>query len=337
LEAIGLMYVCRLFHRDQPFEQIDARLLAGGKLTVGRDTAADWTLADEAGTLSRIHFTLAVEGEALTIIDSSTNGTFLPNGERVPRDVPMPLAVRDVLRFGALSLLVDRPDESEIAPDRTQFLPAGFLADLPKVWVEDGTPIPPRPRHQDESLIEAFCEGANLDSSALSGEDPAELMRRLGALYQQAVLGLATLMTERARLKGDHSLDQTTISAADNNPFKWMPTRKLATTLLCTPQPGFLGDAEAVRASFEDVARHLAGLAAGGNAALLAVMERLSPASIDAEAQAQGFSLKGRAAVARDIHARRHAALAGSDRGIVDRAFAQGYAGAGDADAPEDA
>jgi len=319
------MYVCRLFRRDQPFEQIDARLLADGRLSVGRDPAADWPLDDEAGTLSRIHFTLVLDGDGLTLIDSSTNGTFLGNGERAPRDVAVPITLHETLRFGALALVVDRPAEDDEAPDGTRFLPAGVAAPLPGDWL-DG-PAAPRPRHRDESLIEAFCEGARLDSSALSGEDPAELMRRLGALYQQTVLGLATLMAERARFKGDRDLDRTTIGAADNNPFKWAPTRKLALALLCAPQPGFLGDAEAVRLSFEDVARHFSAMAAGSNAALLAVLEHLSPAAIDAEAERQGFSLRGRATLAREIHARRHAALTGENRALVERAFTDAYAG----------
>jgi predicted component of type VI protein secretion system len=316
------MYVCRLFHRNQPFEQIDARILSAGSLSLGRDRKADWPLTDEAGLLSRIHLTLAVNGDALTLTDHSTNGTFLGNGERVPRDVPVPVAARDVLRFGALTLIVDMPSESE-ANDATQFLPTGLAAPIPAQWI-DG-PTPPRARHHDESLIEAFCEGAQIDSSMLSGEDPEDLMRHLGALYQQAVLGVATLMAERARFKGGHDLDRTTISAADNNPFKWAPTRKLALSLLCAPRAGFLSGAEAVRVSFEDITQHLEGFAAGSNAAVNFVSDHLSPAAIDAEAEKQGFSLRGRAAVARDVHARRHDALRAADKALVGRAFSKAY------------
>jgi predicted component of type VI protein secretion system len=47
------MFICRLFHRDRPFEQIEARLLADGAITVGRDPNADWPLPDPEATLSR--------------------------------------------------------------------------------------------------------------------------------------------------------------------------------------------------------------------------------------------------------------------------------------------
>lgn len=329
------MFVFRLFHRDRPFDQIDTRRLAGGSLSVGRDPAADWPLEDDNGTLSRIHFTLTVAEGALLLTDSSTNGTFLGSGDRAPRDIAIPIARRETLRFGALSLLIDEPEETGEALEGTrQILPAAGAMPLPGAW-SDG-PATARPRHPDESLIEAFCEGAQLDSSALSGEDPAELMRRLGATYQQTVLGLATLMAERTRFKGDHQLDRTTIGAADNNPFKWTPTRRLALSLLCAHEPGFLSGADAVRASFADVALHLAGISAGGNAALLAVIERLSPDAIEAEAGSQRFSLRSTAALCQEVHRRRHAALTGGDRGLIEEAFVGGYfhARAGPADGP---
>ena len=76
------MFICRLFHRDRPFEQIEARLLADGAITVGRDPNADWPLPDPEATLSRLHCTLTVESDRLYLRDTSTNGT-LVEGEPV--------------------------------------------------------------------------------------------------------------------------------------------------------------------------------------------------------------------------------------------------------------
>jgi len=318
------MYVCRLFHRDQPAEPVEVRMLESGRLTVGRDPAADWPLDDAQGTLSRIHFTLAVENGALTLTDSSTNGTFLGNGARAPRDVGIPLGLGEAVRFGALILFVEE-QAGAAGDDRPQMLPFATTT-LPSGWADGAAPA--APRHRDESLIEAFCEGAGIDSSGLSGEDPAELMRRLGAIYQQAVLGIATLTAERTRFKNEHRLDRTTIGAVHNNPFKWAPTRRLGQSLLCRQEPGFLSGAEAVRASFDDTARHLAGLSAGGNAALAAVLDRLAPESVEQEAGGQGFP-RLRSGAFRDALVRRHAGLSGSDRAIIDRAFAEAYLEAG--------
>ncbi|TVV71704.1 type VI secretion system-associated FHA domain protein [Sphingomonas solaris] len=323
------MYICRLFKRDQPFEQVEARLLAEGRITIGRDAAADWPLPDLEGFLSRIHCTLAVEGGRVLLTDSSSNGTFLDDGGRVPAGEAVPIDCRSSFHLGALTILVDHaPAGAETGADRTRpLLPLGGVAPaVPSNWL-DGAPAA-RPPHRDASLIEAFCEGARIDASELSGEDPADLMRRAGAIYQQTILGLATLMGERTRMKGQYQLDRTRIGAVDNNPFKWTPTRRLAQSLLASGKLGFLSDAEAVRASFADIGCHLAAIGDGAGAALQLALDTLSPDSIDAEARTHGLSLRGRAATCRDIHGRRHAGLLatdGSNENALSRAFAKAY------------
>jgi predicted component of type VI protein secretion system len=312
------MFYCRLFHRDHPFEQIDARLIEGGKITVGRDPAADWRLDDADGTLSRIHCTLALENGRLTLRDHSTNGTYLEDGRRPAPDEDVELVERSSFRLGAHTILVTAPPQAQPAVEET--LPIGPAAD----WTDA---LPVRAPHRDASLIEAFCRGAGLDASALSSEDPVELMERIGAIYQQTVLGLSALMAERARAKGEYELERTTIRAAQNNPFKWAPSRKLAQDLLRTAQDGFLSDARAVRASFEDLGGHLTALSAGTQAAVAATAEALAPETVEAEAKEQASLLRNRAAICWELHSRRHAALtqAGGFEVLAKRAFAEAY------------
>jgi predicted component of type VI protein secretion system len=325
------MYIGRLFKRDQPFEQIEARLLSDGRITIGRDSAADWSLPDLEGFLSRIHCTLAVDGDRILLNDSSTNGTFLDDGQRVPAGKDVPIDCRCSFHLGALTILIDRApmaDSAENTPDSTgPHLPlTGLLPQVPSDWLDGAAP--PRPPHRDASLIEAFCEGARIDASELSSEDPVELMRRAGAIYQQTILGIATLMAERARLKSRYQLDRTRIGAVDNNPFKWTPTRRLAQSLLCAGEPGFLSDANAVRASFADLGCHIAAVGAGADAALTLALETLSPDAIDVESRAHGLSLRRRGAVCRDIHYRRYADLVATENGSEDaltRAFGEAY------------
>jgi predicted component of type VI protein secretion system len=299
------MFICRLFHRDRPFEQMEARLIDQGETTVGRD--ADWSLPDPDGVLSRVHLVLAVEAGRLFVCDQSTNGTYLADGERIGRDQPRELFPRDSLRLGVLDLLVDAPVASNY--DTSAALQATAPLSLASEW-QDATPARlSAPAHRDISLIEAFCEGARLDASALSLEDPQDLMRRVGAIYQQTILGLATLMAERARLKSNYDLDRTTISAAANNPFKWTPTRKLAQDLLCGGDTGFLSDADAVRSSFEDLITHVNALAHGADTASSQAIQTLSPQAIEAEAKEQGSLLRSRHAVCWDILIKRYAAI----------------------------
>lgn len=319
------MFICRLFHHDRPFEQIEARLIAEGQTTVGRDPAADWSLVDSQGVLSRIHCTLSVEAGRLFLTDSSTNGTFLEGGVRAPVHEPVELRPRQSIRLGDLSILVDQPQGAIV--DATTL--HGALDIAPTPVPRDWSDAPPAPRpHRDGSLIEAFCAGAGLDASALSGEEPHELMTRIGAIYQQTVLGLATLMADRARVKSEAQLDRTTLGAQANNPFKWTPTRRLAQDLLCGAPAGFLADSEAVRASFEDLGRHMAAMAQGANAAANLAVQTLSPEVIDAEARRQGSLLKSQQALRWEIHNQRHAALAAAEDptgGPLRHAFVEAY------------
>ena len=317
------MYICRLFHRDQPFEQIDARLLAEGRLTVGRDPSADWALDDPAATLSRLHCVLAVEDGQLMLYDKSTNGVFLRGDERAPYDTPVVLTHKDSIRLGAMSILVERPEEATADVTATTLLVPSWTGPTPvaAAWSEVEAK-PARTAHRDASLIEAFCKGAHLDTSALSSEDPTDLMQRVGAIYQQTVLGLAALMADRAKLKRENEMKRTTISACDNNPFKWAPSRKLAEDLLCGRETAFLADAAAVRACFEDLSLHLAGVVAGANAAVTAVSRTLDPKAIEEAAKGQPSLLRGRTAVAWDILSERHAGTVARD---AHDAFAAAY------------
>jgi predicted component of type VI protein secretion system len=320
------MFICRLFHQDQPFEQMEARLLSEGEMTIGRDPAADWTLTDSDGTLSRIHCILALKDGQILLRDQSTNGTYLEGGDRAPRDHAVALKPGQCVRLGALSILVDRADQDGVASPSATTLHGALSAPHPLVppdWTDEA---PVRPAHRDTSLIEAFCEGARIDASELSSEDPAELMKRIGAIYQQTVLGLATLMAERTRMKRELELNRTTIGPSDNNPFKWAPTRKLAQDLLCKSDAGFLSDADAVRASFEDLGRHLTAVVQGANAASDIAVRTLAPDAIDAEARTQASLLKSRSALCWDILTKRHAALVHSgEETLAKRAFAEGY------------
>ncbi|MDB5688506.1 MAG: hypothetical protein JWL91_382 [Sphingomonas bacterium] len=317
------MFICRLFHRDRPFEQIDARLLAAGELTIGRDPAADWPLDDPDGVLSRIHCTLAVRDGELLVSDSSTNGTFIDGGTRVAKGAPFPLHPGQTVQLGTLRLLVDTPMDAGTNFAATVHLPRAIPA---AGWDE---PAPAPQPHPDASLFEAFCEGARLDASAFSDEDPVALMRRLGGIYQQTVLGLIALTAQRTQMKDETELDRTTVRASGNNPIKWTAPRRLAEILLRERDGEFLTGDEAVRASFLDISAHVSAIAAGANSAISGMLSALDPEHLAAAAAQTGFSLRGKAAAQIEIHADRHRALC---QGGAAAAFRQGYQASGDAD-----
>ena len=327
---MSAMFLCRLFHRDQPQEQLDACLVGADCLTVGRDPGAGWTLDDPDGTLSRVHCTLRVENGRLMLRDRSSNGTFLQDGQRAPKAQAVPVAPGQSFAIGPLVVRVDEAPTARLDGDGSGTILAGTNDGrdfgFPSDWI-DAIATPAASAHRDASLMEAFCEGAGLDASAFSGEDPVELMRRLGAIYRQTVIGLATLIGDRSRLKGAHQLERTTIGAVGNNPFKWTASRRLAQNLLCARPAGYLSGVDAVRASFEDVTTHLRAVDAAAAAAVSAVLERLSPQSIQEEADGRGFSLRSKSAACWDVHVERHSALGSpeSGEGAAAEAFRAGY------------
>jgi predicted component of type VI protein secretion system len=295
------MHLLRLFHRSDPALPVGAHMLREGITIVGRDPAADWPIADEDCEISRHHLEFAYRDGSLVLRPLGANGVFregaagrLPDGEEVP------LALGDAIAFGKYRLVVDSipfPARSGASFERTMVFaaPFGESRQVPTEW-PDAQELPAL--DGDGSLLEAFCEGAGLDVSALSAEEPAEIMRRAGAIYRQMVLGLGDLVSERSIAKADLRMDRTTIDARDNNPFKWAPSRRLATDLLLGREAGFLSGPEAVKASFEDLKRHMLGTLTGFAAAMRALLERISPAAIEKSLDGRSRFLKSRPGLA---------------------------------------
>jgi predicted component of type VI protein secretion system len=291
------MFTLRLFHQDEPFQQIEARELADGALCVGRDASADWALPDESRTLSRRHCTFVVDEGKLLLRDGSANGVFMGQARtRLAHDHPTPVAPGESIRLGDYMIVVEAAAAQAAEARPALAVAADEPAEIPTNW-----PSAPqeRPVVADASLMEAFCAGARLDASAFSGEDPAQVMRRLGAVYQQMVLGLASLMTERTIAKTEYNLERTTLRAGGNNPFRWAPAERVAVDLLRPREDGFLSGAAAVQLSFSDLNKHLVCTLAGVRASVAATWAALDPARFD-EAGKGGinFALKNRSAEA---------------------------------------
>ena len=141
-------------------------------------------------------------------------------------------------------------------------------------------------------LLAAFCAGAKLDPQAFVGEDPAQVMERLGAVYRQLVLGLGDLLGDRTTVKNEYRMNRTTVAKEGNNPFKWAPPQRVAVDLLRAEGDGFLNGPAAATASFQDLKKHLLCMLAGLRASLASTLEALSPETTDAELADRRFLLK---------------------------------------------
>jgi type VI secretion system FHA domain protein len=162
---------------------------------------------------------------------------------------------------------------------------AGDVA-VPAGW--DGSTVPhptlgggTKSSAATDGLFEAFCAGARLDPAAFAREDRVQLMRNLGAVYQQMVLGLGDLLSERTSVRSEYRMERTTVRAEGNNPFKWSPPARVAVDLLRTTDDGFLTGPAAVKDSFEDLKKHLLCVLAGLRAALSSTLDALGPDAVE--------------------------------------------------------
>ncbi len=339
------MITLRLFREDDLQRQLDAYILGDGDVTIGRDAAAIWVIDDPDRRLSRLHCTISATGGRVRVRDTSANGVFCGQArQRLEQGVDTDLADNETLHIGKYVIVVDttrRPAAGEeygaasrldIAPMADTMARTGANA-IPDQWLDPG-PAAESQRDRiadggDFLTLEAFCEGARLDPSYFASEDPLELMRRVGEIYRQVVLGLGDLMSERASLKSAYSMERTTIGATANNPLKWAPTQRLAIDLLCERNGGFLSGGEAVKECFEDLKGHAVCLIAGSRSAVSSVLEHLDPAAIEAEVKAKAplFMERSEASWRRlkVIHAEVSADPFNNAESIISAAFKRGY------------
>jgi predicted component of type VI protein secretion system len=331
------MVTLRLFHAADPFRPIAERMLGAEEIEVGRDPAADWPVEDSACELSRRHCALRLGPSGVIVRDLSANGVFVgPERRRLPRDVDSPLGGDDIIHLGQFMIAVDlalRPaNDRANAPLTGQSIDAPFhapmLREVQSAW-DPAQPASAQAPVSDAALLEAFCEGAGLDASVFAGERPAEVLRRAGAAYQQAVLGLSDLMSDRTSLKSEYRMDRTRVGAENNNPFKWADPHRVAVDLLRSGNGHFLAEGAAITESFQDLKKHLLSLMAGSRAAINAVFEDISPAKIEQGLKGNALVFQTRADACWRAFQTRHAAMAAdaseNPESAVNRAFRQGY------------
>jgi predicted component of type VI protein secretion system len=279
------MYVVRLFHRDNPFQQIEALPLQDGNLTVGRDNSAALVVADPSHEVSRLHCEFALRGRELTLQDLSSNGVFIGRGRHrlKPREA-VPVHEREPIHIGQYILLVEwLADEGAASsgisvPSLLKPPIVGFdSVAIPADWTtigngQGGSDVTAVARGEGrDACFDAFCDGANLDPEQLQG-DRRELMRHAGAMYQQMVLGLGVLLTERAAVD-DRAAPPPVQPLAPS--FFWAPNATVAQDLLRSEEA--LGT---VKAAFIELRKHLLCMMAGSRAVLTAALKSLSPEEV---------------------------------------------------------
>ena len=152
------MIALRLFSAADPSRQIDVRVLGEREeVTIGRDAAAGWALADPDRALSRLHLKVGVRDGAVSVTDTSTNGvTSAAREERLPRDQPVRVEPGERLELGPYVLLIERSDHVSAPAPRARREDANPFA--PEGEVDE----PPEPRRR----VDPFASGMAPDPLA---------------------------------------------------------------------------------------------------------------------------------------------------------------------------
>lgn len=119
-------------------------------------------------------------------------------------------------------------------------------------------------------------------------DDPEALMRRLGAVFRALVSGLRQVMIARAAIKGEFRIEQTMIRARGNNPLKFSADDDdaMAALLGLGRRTGNMPAEDAVSDALRDIRLHEIAVMSAMQEAVRAMLARLDPAPLRAEAEA---------------------------------------------------
>lgn len=131
-------------------------------------------------------------------------------------------------------------------------------------------------------LLLAFLEGAGVANPALAGADPEATMRAVGEVFRAMTEGLREVLMSRAAIKGDMRVEQTMIQARNNNALKFSVTVDEAViALLSKDRPGYMAPLAATKEAFGDIKSHELAVMAGVQTALMGLLERFAPATLE--------------------------------------------------------
>ena len=130
-------------------------------------------------------------------------------------------------------------------------------------------------------LLAAFLEGAGVPGLA-TGADPEASLRAAGEVFRVMVEGVRQVLISRAAIKNELRVEQTMLRARDNNALKFSITPDDAVAALLQPgRAGYKPPPDAAREAFADISSHEMAVMAGVQTALMALLKRFEPATLE--------------------------------------------------------
>ncbi|TPJ40070.1 type VI secretion system-associated FHA domain protein TagH [Mesorhizobium sp. B2-6-5] len=280
---------------------------------IGRD-GCDWTLPDPDKFISGRHCEVRYEAGAFWLYDVSRNGTYI-NGSSQRMAGPHRLGHGDRVLIGRYVIFVSVDDEHAAAgypqtshasqrqmpaakgrplefPAGPSFTPAGQQPGQREA-APASSPQPPLPSTRDDVLRE-IAIAAGIAPELLQSRDPHEAAAEIGAVLRTVVEELSLLLKARAAAKMlAKSTQRTMISAADNNPLKFVPgTDDILEIMFTRRRTGYLDARRSIEDAFRDLKTHEFATYAAMQAALSRLLDDLSPEAIGRKLPPTSFSSK---------------------------------------------
>ncbi|MER9300054.1 type VI secretion system-associated FHA domain protein TagH [Mesorhizobium sp. M0621] len=280
---------------------------------IGRD-GCDWTLSDPDKFISGRHCEVRYEAGAFWLHDISRNGTFI-NGSSQRMTNPHRLGDGDRMLIGRYVVLVSIDEERAtagypshgptqrdmpVATSRSLEFGEGPFFDAAQQRSGQHIPAPtfsspptPLPSTGNEVLRE-IAIGAGISPELLQLRDPHEVAAEIGAVLRAVVEELTLLLKARAAAKMlAKSTQRTMISAADNNPLKFVPgTDDILEIMFARRRAGYLDARRSIEDAFRDLKTHEFATYAAMQAALSRLLDDLSPEAIGRKLPPTSFTSK---------------------------------------------
>jgi type VI secretion system protein len=196
--------------------------------------------------------------------------------KRAPEPPPVSAAVRVTQRAAPPAAPKPQAAAMPAAPKPHINVAAG--AKLPAT-----PPPPPAPVSTPApASLDAFFRGAGLPAQRLDDKQAEQVLRRLGQLLREVVLGVTENLHLRAEQKNVLRVPTTTIQPQNNNPLKFSASVEEALyNLLFRESAEYLSAVDAVRETFGDIKQHQQRLLAAVRTAVADYVGRLDPEELE--------------------------------------------------------
>lgn len=161
--------------------------------------------------------------------------------------------------------------------------PAKGREDNPALSIEASSLGPNGQKMRGEAGAQLeFLRGLGITMAELGNPDPRELMLNAGQALREFIIGTMDLLQNRAAVKNEFRLEQTTIQAGTNNPLKFSASIDDAIrNLLANKSRQYAPTVETVRDVCKDVKVHEQALAHAARSAFDDFVDKLEPEELE--------------------------------------------------------